>query len=109
MNTLQEVGNQLHCSCGAKAEPKDRKRFANRHPRICSKPEKPEIKLSEPPKITDPYKHYLERIEAEGKKLTDWEQKFVKDMQIYVSRMGTNLLSENQRKHIEKIYIDRVP
>lgn len=36
MNTITDTAGAIQCSCGSKAEPKDRNRFLKRHPRICS-------------------------------------------------------------------------
>lgn len=36
MNTITDIPGKLECSCGANAEPKDRKRFLKRHPSMCS-------------------------------------------------------------------------
>jgi hypothetical protein len=114
MNTISEVDNQIHCSCGAKALPKDRNRFLKRHPKICSDRAAYNHQLAGGTKsviLTDPeedkYKYWAEVVNSEGRNLSEWETDFMKSVTDRIEKQGSFSLSSKQRKYLEKIYSER--
>jgi hypothetical protein len=108
---------KLTCSCGAKAEEKDRGRFLKRHPRMCSERREFAHQLAQTVKCVDEdagggdgqhvdLGKMIMDVQTEGVGLTDWEREFVEgvDNQFALSKS----LSGRQREVLYRIYRERV-
>jgi hypothetical protein len=113
MNNVQVIEGVLQCSCGAKCEPKDKNRFRKRHPAKCSEKEEftrqiaQGVRSVETDQQEDPVKYWMERDNAEGKNLTEWEIEFMKSMTTQIEERGSDSLSDLQKESLEKIYANR--
>lgn len=111
----ENVTQQIYiCRCGATAKPKDKRRFLERHPAKCDvqkilNQRLGKVKPAYVSQEEDVHMYRLQRIEAEGRNLTDWEKVFIKDIRAKVNSVGTALLTENQKWHLETVYCDRTP
>lgn len=123
MNTVIEQNGMLVCGCGAKATNKsDFKRFARRHPAICSKLEKekqekiafthkiaqgtrsvgPDIKADSSPL------ELLDAINKNATALTTWEEKFLLSVNKALIEVGPGALTTQMVHKIREIYKQRV-
>lgn len=105
----------LTCAkCGAVGEAKDRKRFLRRHPKLCTARRKFNEHLAGGTRSVgtsqeeDVHLYRLEKIEAEGRNLTERERDFVSDLRDRVDRFGNSgLVTEKMAKWLEDIYANR--
>ena len=103
---------QLVCpKCGAVGEPKDRARFLKRHPKLCVARRKFNERLAGGTRAVgaeegrDVHLYRLEKIEAEGRNLTEREQDFVSDLRDKVDRFGNSgFVTEKMADWLETIY-----
>jgi hypothetical protein len=124
MNEVTELPDGiLRCSCGAKAQSKNRARFRRRHPAECSEAQKAKdkkkefskklasgVRSVEGPPSEGPQEgsggpqrieEMLDEVLRSGIELTDWEQKFLDSIQEQFERMGK--LSVKQVEILEQL------